>query len=81
MKYQVRLDILLADVKDAETLLNEVEKIKKKAHKVEEPTLINANSFCDCFKCYHDENPPSPCEVLVNIDFDGDIVTHNDIDG
>lgn len=69
MLYRVRIDLAFNDEVDADKIFGEAEKLFKKAIKItqkEEPTADVG--FVELHKCYHDEEPTKPCEIIKRIE-------------
>jgi len=69
MLYRVRLDLAFATEEiprdiwaRAEAMLTRVVKIANKDNPMGEP------SFIEIHKCYHDEDPAKPCEIITRIE-------------
>lgn len=60
MKYRVRMNVFFTKKTDADGIFNQIKAIQAK--------LENGNSVenwsYDIHKCYHDENPSKPCEMI-----------------
>lgn len=73
-KYRLETDFAFADRKDAIAILNQLEKIKKKAAKpFESPFGINLRipRQVRFHECKHDDTPPTQCGDYEFVDFDG----------
>ncbi len=70
MKYRVEVDVAFDNVADAEKLLEELRKLRKKAYKPKGTEKISCFRTARMHHCTHDEVNPTPCGGYANIDFD-----------
>lgn len=76
MKYRVEVDISFDKEEDAITVMNCVEKIKAASVEPQSKDELSIVQYCKYHKCYHDEDPPKPCEKTVEVDFKGKEIAH-----
>lgn len=68
MKYRVRLDLSFKSESDAQSLMSYAKNLSKRAVSISEGKPTEEIAYCDIHKCYHDETPPKPCEVIERVE-------------
>lgn len=69
MLYRVRIDLSFATEEEAEGIYKKAETLLNKAIKIagkDEET--GESSYVELHKCYHDETPTKPCEIILRIE-------------
>lgn len=66
MKYRIHADLIFdADSEnDAKDVFALIKKLKGKLKTIKKGEPDEENSYAWIEKCYHDETPPRPCEIL-----------------
>ena len=64
MLYRVRVDMCFEAEADAQALYQKVKESQPKAISLARETNIEGSEFIEIHKCYHDESPARPCEVI-----------------
>lgn len=69
MLYRVRIDLAFDSKIDSDKLFTEAEKLLEKAVKiVSGDNPMGEVSFIETHRCYHDEDPTKPCEIIKRIE-------------
>ena len=68
MLYRVRIDLAFEGELEANTFFNAAKRLMTRAVKITHPDgTIEATSI-EVHRCYHDEDPTKPCEIIKRIE-------------
>ena len=67
MKYRVKIDLSFEEESDAKALMDYAKTLTGKATNINEDKDNAEISFCEYHKCYHDEIPRKPCELIEKV--------------
>jgi len=68
VKIRIRCDLILDATDDAiaTEIVQYLHKLKKYFRKIRAGEIAEESSFVQVEKCYHDENPSKPCEIVYS---------------
>jgi len=69
MLYRIRIDLCFNAEETSQAIFDRAKQVLTKAVRIArqgEPT--GESGFIEIHKCYHDEDPPKPCEVIKRIE-------------
>jgi len=68
MKYRIRLDLIFEKEEDAMEAFNFLKKRRNLFRTIKKGKPDEERSVLEIHKCYHDEEPPKPCEIIEHIE-------------
>ena len=68
MKHRVRIDLSFGKESEAKALIAYAKTLVGKAVSINEGEDNEEIAYCDHVKCYHDEVPTKPCEVIERVE-------------
>lgn len=68
MLYKLKMELAFETEKEPKSVLNKVKQVISKAVKRPSSSGMLDQAFVELHKCYHDETPAKPCEVIERID-------------
>jgi len=64
MKMRILADLIISDIKQAETLFNQIKNLTHLYETINPNKPEEERSTWSLHKCYHDETPVKPCEYV-----------------
>ena len=73
MLYRVRVDLCFEAEDKPQAIFDKAESFLASTVKLigERAVEVGESSFIEIHRCYHDEDPPKPCEVIKRIEVEG----------
>jgi len=68
MKYRIRLDLIFDEKEDAMKAFNFLKKKRVLFRTIRKGEPNEERSVLEIHKCYHDEDPTKPCEIIERIE-------------
>jgi len=68
MKYRIRLDLIFDEEEDAMKAFNFLKEKRVLFRTIRKGEPNEERSILEIHKCYHDEDPTKPCEIIEHIE-------------